>query len=195
MQWLVNSDSLHWWKRHPSHKWNFMWVSFKSGHSRNDYLRAKSSIYQNKSEQNRGVTRPDSISWNRMLLAHKFKTGIQTSGHILTINTMHLIITPVGGWDCGKGFPFLTHSGKNMYAFIRKNPHLVSSTLQHQTHASLLKFLLWLTFGIKIWNGRDAAVQPASECGQGKWNLSSHQQYKSLTFDSREGKEKRKKRS
>ena len=45
--------------------------------SRSDYLKAKSSIYQSNSEQTRGVIRPDSISWNRMLLAHKFKAGTQ----------------------------------------------------------------------------------------------------------------------
>lgn len=31
-------------------------------------------------------------------------------------------------------------------------------------------------------------MEPASECGQGKWSLSSYQQYKSLTFDSKEEK-------
>lgn len=34
-------------------------------------------MYHNNSEQTHGVIRPDSISWNRMLLAHKFKAGTQ----------------------------------------------------------------------------------------------------------------------
>lgn len=135
-----------------------------------------------------------------MLLVYKLRSGTQTPVPYIMYNILlqknlrsyfdhkHcLIIPPMGASDYVKCFPFHIHSSKNVHSHS-EDVHLLPLPLHHQqTHTSLLKYVFSLTLGMKIRNRITVAGKPASECGQRKWNLSSYQQHKSLTFNSRGG--------